>query len=179
MILDNIKKLISQMVNEKAFPVLAKVSAIDTSQYTCDCIELTPLGEELPTTYTRVMIPKLWGAGNSGIWMSPAKDAIVLLNFLNGDRNYPVISAVMGSDSSENCPKDTLIIKNKDVEIRIDDKVLIKNNIASLGEIIEELATKMAGLQTRGSAVTQFVDPAQKIAIETLKTQKINGLLRK
>lgn len=69
MILEQLETLIRNIVSENAFPVLAKVDRIDTSNYTCDCIELSNTGEETNTIYARVAIPKLWGTSQGGVWM--------------------------------------------------------------------------------------------------------------
>ncbi|MGL4677174.1 MAG: hypothetical protein ACRCWI_05860 [Brevinema sp.] len=98
-ILEDLEKVIELKIKENiASPVLAKIERVDHKEYTCDCIELTNEGQELDTIYTRVKIPKLLASKDGGIFMSPSKEAVVLLNFLNGDRNYPIISAVMGSE---------------------------------------------------------------------------------
>ena len=169
-ILDQVEKLVKLIIKEKvAMPILAKVDKIDTKEYTCDCIELTNELEETKTIYTRVKIPRIWGAEKSGIWMSPSKGAIVLLNFLNGDRNYPIISAVMGSDQKEKAPENTLIIKCGETEIRLDDKIIIKAGGESLGDLLKDIAGNVADLKTFGSPTAQQIFPDQKTWWEQLK----------
>ena len=178
-ILQQVEKLVKLVIKEKvAMPLLAKVDKIDTKEYTCDCIELTNELEETKTIYTRVKIPRMWGAEKSGVWMSPSKGAIVLLNFLNGDRNYPIISAVMGSDQKEKAPENTLIIKCGETEIRLDDKIVIKAGGVSLGKLLEDMASYVAELTTVGSPTTQTLRPDQIAKWKLLKSVKINTLFK-
>ena len=153
-ILQQVEKLVKLVIKEKvAMPLLAKVDKLDTKEYTCDCIELTNELEETKTIYTRVKIPRMWGAEKSGVWMSPSKGAIVLLNFLNGDRNYPIISAIMGSDQKEDAPEDTLIIKCGDNIIQLDDKILLQVKDTKL--IIEE---SQISIETKDGAKVNLSD---------------------
>lgn len=190
MILEQLETLIRNIVSENAFPVLAKVDRIDTSNYTCDCMELSNTGEETQTIYTRVAIPKLWGTAQGGVWMSPSKGAVVLLNFLNGDRNYPVIAAVMGSSEKETALEDTLLIKIGQTELRIADKITIsagtteislnsnrtigiKNSATSLAKLLKDMIGDISLVKT--------VDGKPLSPDDIIKLQafagKISGLL--
>lgn len=195
MILEQIERLIKEIIVETVkMPVLAKIDKVSAEDYTCDCIELTNSLEETETTYTRVEIPKLWGTESGGVFMSPSKGAIVLLGFLNGKRNHPIISAVMGSDHKEKALEDTYIVKCGDTEIRLDDKVSIKagsseitvnnngtidikNSNTSLSTLLKEITDGISKIQTIDSiAGTTPLTPDQIILWSTFST-KIDQLL--
>lgn len=190
MILEQLETLIRNIVSENAFPVLAKVDRVDTKNYACDCIELSNTGEETNTIYARIAIPKLWGTSQGGIWMSPSKGAVVLLNFLNGDRNYPVIAAVMGSSAKESAPEDTLLIKIGTTEIRLDDNIKIsagtteislnnnrtigiKNSSASLARLLKDMISDISLVKT---ADGKPLSPDDIIKLQAF-AGKISGLL--
>lgn len=190
MILEQLEILIRNIVSENAFPVLAKVDRLDTKNYVCDCIELSNTGEETNTIYTRVAIPKLWGASQGGIWMAPSKGAVVLLNFLNGDRNYPVIAAVMGSSAKENAPEDTLIVKAGNTELRLDDNIKIsagtteislnnnrtigiKNSATSLAKLLKDMINDISLVKTTDG---KPLSPDDIIKLQAF-AGKISGLL--
>ena len=178
MIVEKIERLVRRIVGERALPCLGKVEKIKTEamHYVAEIRELDNGGNDTETTYIDVRIPKLWGSENGGIWMTPSKGAIVLLSFLNGDRNYPIITAVMGSSAQEEHPLDELIIKQGDMELRLSSKVVLKNASGSLGEILSDMADKVAGLQTIGAPSPHTLSPAQVVEWKILKSQKIEGL---
>lgn len=191
MILEQLEILIRKIISENSFPVLAKVDRVDTKNYICDCIELSNTGGETNTIYTRVAIPKLWGTEQGGIWMAPSKGSVVLLNFLNGDRNYPVIAAVMGSAQKETAPEDTFIVKLGNTELRLDDNITIssgtteislnnnnrtigiKNGTASLSRLLKDMI--------RDISLVKTVDGKPLSPDDIIKLQafagKISGLL--
>ncbi|SFB95873.1 hypothetical protein SAMN02745150_01442 [Brevinema andersonii] len=190
MILEQLEILIRNIVSENAFPVLAKVDRIDTRNYVCDCIELSNTGEETKTIYTRVALPKLWGAAQGGIWMSPSKGTVVLLNFLNGDRNYPIISAVMGSAQKENAPEDALIVKAGNTELRLDSNIKIsagtteislnnnrtigiRNSSASLAKLLKDMISDISLVKTEDG---KPLSPDDIIKLQAFDG-KISGLL--
>lgn len=190
MILEQLEILIRNIVSENAFPVLAKVDRIDTKNYVCDCIELSNTGEETNTIYTRVAIPKLWGTAQGGIWMAPSKGTVVLLNFLNGDRNYPVIAAVMGSSAKETAPEDTFIVKVGSTELRLDDNIKIsagtteislnnnrtigiKNSATSLAKLLKDMISDISLVKT---ADGKPLSPDDIIKLQAF-AGKISGLL--
>ena len=161
-ILQQVEKLVKTIIKEKvAMSILAKIDKIDTKEYTCDCIELTNDLEDTKTIYTRVKIPKLIASKDGGIFLTPNKDTIVLLNFLNGDRNYPIISAVLGGKHTPNSPEDKLVIKagGKD-----------------LGGILVAMCDKISGLTTAGSPTTQTLRPDQIADWEMFVEQEIKQL---
>ncbi|MGL5956785.1 MAG: hypothetical protein ACRC0X_09370 [Brevinema sp.] len=161
-VLQQIEKLIHIVINEKiASPVLAKISKVDNKEYTCDCIELDNEGQELETIYTRVKIPKLLASKDGGIFLTPSKGTVVLLNFLNGDRNYPMISAVMGGSHSP---------------ISEENKLVITANGKDLGEILVTICQKISALQTAGSPTTQTLRPDQIADWEIFIEQEIKSL---
>jgi len=161
-ILDKIERLVKLIIKEKvAMPILAKIDKIDTKEYTCDCVELTNELEETKTIYTRVRIPRMIASKDGGIFLTPNKGTVVLLNFLNGDRNYPIISAILGGDHTPNSPEDKLVIKagGKD-----------------LGEILVVMCEKISALITVGSPTTQTLRPDQKLDWEMFVEQEIKKL---
>ncbi|MGL5721596.1 MAG: hypothetical protein ACRCY4_04270 [Brevinema sp.] len=178
MIGEKIEKLIRRIVNERGHPCLGKVEKTFTEadKYFAEVRELDNEGNPTDTIYMDVRIPKLWGSENGGIWMTPSKGAIVLLSFLNGDRNYPIISSVLGGATQEEHPENTLIIKQGDMELRLSEKVVLKNSHGSLGEILSDMADKVAGLQTIGAPAPHSLSPAQIIKWKSLKEEKIKGL---
>jgi len=145
-ILQSLEKLVRNIIDEKSYPVLAKIDKVDTKEYYCDCIELTNLGEETKTIYTRVKIPKLLASKDGGIFLTPNKGIIVLLNFLNGDRNYPIISAIIGGRHSPDFQE---------------NKLIITANGKDLGEILVSICDKISQLKTTGSPTTQVMSPDQ------------------
>ncbi len=156
MILENLEKLIRQLIKEEvAHPVLAKIDK-SLTDYTCDCVELTSDGQETSTIYTRVQIPKLLASKDGGIYLTPSKGTTVLLNFLNGDRNFPVIAAVMGGQSSH---------------LGVENKLSISANGKDLGTILVTMCDKISALTTVGSSASQTMQPSQiiewKLFVET------------
>lgn len=162
MILSNLERLVKIIIKEKvALPILAKVDRHSSDSYTCDCIELDNEGQETKTIYTRVRIPRLIASKDGGIFLTPNKGTVVLLNFLNGDRNFPIISAVLGGrhspDSQEN-------------------KLVITANGKDLGGILVAICEKISALITVGSPTTQTLRPDQKLDWEMFVEQEIKKL---
>ena len=161
MLFEQIKILIRNTIKENAFPCFAKIYEVQTKEYTCHCRELTNDLEETETIYTRVQIPKLVASKEGGIFLTPNKDTLVLLNFLNGDRNYPIISAILGEENFPNSPVDKLVIKagGKD-----------------LGEILIAMCKKISGITTAGSPTTQTLRPDQIVKWDEFVEQEIKQL---
>ena len=161
MLFEQIKILIRNTIKENAFPCFAKIYEVQSKEYTCHCRELTNDLEETETIYTRVQIPKLVASKEGGIFLTPNKDTLVLLNFLNGDRNYPIISAILGEENFPNSPVDKLVIKagGKD-----------------LGEILIAMCKKISGITTAGSPTTQTLRPDQIVDWEKFVEQEIKQL---
>lgn len=162
MILENIEKLIIEIIREKAvMPVLTKISKVDGKDYTCDCVELDNEGQELDTIYTRVKIPKFLASKDGGIFLTPNEGTIVLLNFLNGDRNYPIISAIMGGRYAPHSEQ---------------NKLVIGANGKDLGEILVAICEKVSELTTTGSPTTQTLRPDQVSDWKMFVEQEIKEL---
>lgn len=180
MILEKIEQLIRKILDERTFPCLARIEKTYTekAQYYAECRELYNNGEETETVYIDVAVPKLWGTEKGGIWMTPCKGAVVLLSFLNGDRNYPIIAAVMGSGAEEKHPENELIIKCGEMELRIADKIVLKNAQGSLGEILGDMADKISNMQTIGAPSPHKLAPDQIAEWKMLKSSKIEGLFK-
>lgn len=195
MIVAKIEKLIRKLMGEQAQACLAKVEKVYTQadKYCAECRQLANTGEETDTVYTEVAIPKLWGTENGGIWMTPSKGAVVLLNFLGGDRNYPIIAAVLGCShggeraertggaSARPCeiehPENELIIKMGETEIRIADKLVLKNASASLGALLGDIASLSAELKTIGAPSPHSLSP-DLIAKWEVLGQRVEGLFK-
>lgn len=179
MIVAKIEKLIRKLMGEQAQACLARVEKVYTQadKYCAEVRELANTGEETDTVYTEVAVPKLWGTENGGIWMTPSKGTVVLLNFLGGDRNYPIIAAVMGGATQEAHPENELIIKMGETEIRIADKLVLKNASASLGDLLGEIASLSAELKTLGPPGPHSLSP-ELIAKWELLGQKVEGLFK-
>ncbi len=159
-LLQQIEKLIKTVIKENvASPCLAKIDKVD--KYTCDCIELTNDGQETDTIYTRVLIPKLLASKDGGIFLTPSKGTTVLINFLNGDRNYPIISAVMGGQTSHS---------------GMENKLVISANGKDLGTILVTMCEKVSELTTAGSPSTQTVRPDQIAEWKLFVEQEIKAL---
>ncbi|MGL4388431.1 MAG: hypothetical protein ACRCTJ_03460 [Brevinema sp.] len=155
--IEQIDNMIRERIRQKSFPVLAKISKIYQSKdkYFVDCIELSNEEEETNTTLTRVPLPKYWGTKKGGIWMTPSIGAKALVSFLNGDKNFPIITNILGSDHEEAHQEDSLLIKIGDIsitmnetqitlkansqEIVISDKITISNNMTTLKSILEDI----------------------------------------
>ncbi|MGL4562248.1 MAG: hypothetical protein ACRCVW_00115 [Brevinema sp.] len=125
--IEQINKLIRQKIAQKAFPVLATISKIYSSknEYFVDCKELSNEKEETKTIYTRVPLPKYWGTKNGGIWMTPSVGSTGLISFLNGDKNFPIITNILESGHEENHKENSLLIKIGDISLTIDDSQII------------------------------------------------------
>ncbi|MGL5956211.1 MAG: hypothetical protein ACRC0X_06350, partial [Brevinema sp.] len=93
-----LEKFVSMLINEKAFPALARITKINGER--CECIELTNFEEETPTIFPNVRIPKFIASKDGGIWAKPQIGSLVLLNFLNGDLNFSIISAIINAKDS-------------------------------------------------------------------------------
>lgn len=190
-ILQNIEKLIEQKIKERvATPIMAKIDRHSPDSYTCDCIELTNDGQETDTIYTRVEIPKLLASKDGGIFFTPNKGTIVLINFLNGDRNYPIISAVMGTETSYNAKENTMTMMHKDTEIALGDVVTIKagtseivinksgtidikNSNNSLAKLIKDIVSDISTVKTVDG---KPLSPDDILKLQALSI-KIDGLL--
>lgn len=164
--LGNIEQLVKLVVYEEiALPRLAKVISTDSQEYYCDCVSLDQNGNDSQEIYTRVLIPKLWGTTQGGIFAFPEKGTVVLINFINGDKNLPVISAVIGSNHKETINQNSLIIQNNNAKIKLDEKVSIssgnssiavnnngtidiKNSTASLASLLKEITNGISQLTT-------------------------------
>lgn len=188
-----IENLIRKRILQKAFPVLAKITKIYSlsDQYFIDCKELTNMEEETNTLYTRVPLPKYWGTDQGGIWMMPSVGATALISFLNGDRNFPIITNIMGSSHSESFKENNLLIKIGNTQFSIEngktiidsgnssiivsDKISIENNAAKLKEILEDILNDLPQVTCSKEGKPGLVMPsATSSSIQT----KINMLLQ-
>ncbi|MGL4393995.1 MAG: hypothetical protein ACRCS8_02075 [Brevinema sp.] len=189
--LTQIENLIRQRINQKAFPVLAKITKIytDKDKYYIDCKELNYEGEETSTMLTRVPLPKFWGTMKGGIWMTPSTGATVLVSFLGGDKNFPIVSSVMGSTHEEIHPENTLLIKigetsleindgsilikSKDQELNLSDKISLANNLTTLKSILEDMVDDLPNVVCPNGGPSTVTPSINSITIKN----KINMLM--
>ncbi len=154
-ILQNIEALVRAVIEEKiACPALAKIDKVHTD-YTCDCTD------DDNTIYTKVMIPKLLASSDGGIFMTPATGTSVLLNFVGGDRNKPVIAAVMGGNAVPFSPE---------------NKIVIQAGGKDLGGLLSSMCDKIAQTTTVGSMGTSTLQPDQIAAWQIFAETEIKAL---
>ena len=123
--------------------------------------------------------------------MAPSPDTIVVLNFLDNDPNYPIITAIIGSNYSEESKEDTLIITCGNTKLILDDKISLSANGVNLGELLKEIADKIIDLKTTNLAsiscpayviapmtASLTLDISQQGEWKTLKSEKINKLFK-
>ncbi|MGL5956389.1 MAG: hypothetical protein ACRC0X_07305, partial [Brevinema sp.] len=79
----------------------------------------------------------------------PQIGSLVLLNFLNGDLNFSIISAIINAKDSP------------DFQDLPENKLAIRSNGKDLGEILLEMCRMVTSLKTVGSPTTQTLDPSQ------------------
>ncbi|MDK2818977.1 MAG: hypothetical protein KFW21_05970 [Spirochaetota bacterium] len=183
--------LIKSAITNFASPTLAQISEVNNDNYTCKCIGLTKTGEKTNLIYPDVLIPKFWASSKGGIFMAPSPDTIVVLNFLDNDTNYPIITAIIGSNYSEESKEDTLIITCGDTKLILDDKISLSANGVNLGELLKEIADKIIDLKTTNLAsiscpayviapmtASLTLDISQQGEWKTLKSEKINKLFK-
>ncbi|MGL5253802.1 MAG: hypothetical protein ACRC9L_02090 [Brevinema sp.] len=180
MLIEKLERFIRKIMQEQALPCLGKVEKTfsDSGKYFADIRQLDNEKNNTATIYKNVKIPKMWGAENSGIWMTPSKNAIVILNFLNGDRNYPIISSILGNSLEIEHPENELIIKQGDMELRLSDKITLRNAHASLGDILADISDKISNLKTIGAPSPHTINPAQITEWKLLKETKIKKLFK-
>ncbi|MGL4367587.1 MAG: hypothetical protein ACRCTQ_04845 [Brevinemataceae bacterium] len=152
--LEMIEKIIDMHINSYQRPKLAKVSDFNPSKYTCDCIILESDGTEAvdKNIVYDVPVPKIWGTNQAGIWTSISKDSIVLLNFIEGYIERPIITAVMGTEVNQTVPDNTLLIKNNSASINVGSKIRIEANEQNLGNLINELITEIKNITISASS---------------------------
>lgn len=166
-------------MDTRAFPCLAKVEKTYTAadKYCADCRGLNPDGSEAKTLYVEALVPKLVGAVEGGIWLAPAEGSLVLLNFLDGERSRPVIAALIGGKTEIEHPENELIIKMGQTELRLADKVILKNASASLGALLGDIASLSTELKTIGAPSPHSLSP-DLIAKWEILGQKVEGLFK-
>ena len=187
----NLSNLVNKSIVNFSSPTLAEISEVDHENYTCKCIGLTKTGEKTNVVYPVVSIPKFWASSTGGIFMAPSPETTVLLNFLDNDTNFPVIAAIMGSKHSEESKEDTLIITCGDTKLIIDDKIFLSAGGVSLGDLLKEMADKIADLKTTNiepvkcpgyvaapTTVNLTLDIGQQGEWKQLKSQKIEKLFK-
>ncbi len=85
----------------------------------------------------------------------------MLLNFLGGDRNKPVIAAVMGGST---------------LPMSIQNKVVIKAGGKDLGGLLSSMCDKIAQTTTVGSMGTSTLQPDQIAAWKIFAETEIKAL---
>lgn len=103
------------------FPTEAKVIKVYTAkkQYYVDVKELNLDGSESDVILTKVELPKLWGVALGGLFCIPSKDTIVRVNFKKGNKNFPYVESVLGSDFSQEHLENELTLINDKIKVYI------------------------------------------------------------
>ena len=190
-VINDFDKIFDSAITNFSSPTLAEISEVDHENYTCKCIGLTKNREKTDVVYPEVPIPKFWASSTGGIFMAPSPETIVLLNFLDNDTNFPVIAAIMGSKHSEESKEDTIIITCGDTKLIIDDKIFLSAGGVNLGDLLKEMADKIADLKTTNiepvkcpgyvaapTTVNLTLDIGQQGEWKQLKSQKIEKLFK-
>lgn len=183
--------VMKQRIESYAFPTLAEINKVDTQKYICECVALKKDGEKTDQIYPEVPLPKFWGTSKGGVFMAPSEGTKVLISFLDHDYNYPIVTAIMGSDHEEEAKEDTMIIKCGETEMILGEKLTIKANGVDLGTLLGEMADNIADLSTQisipligacGTGPVQVtsgtidISPSQKASWKKLKSEKISKL---
>lgn len=164
--------LIRRIINEKSFPTLAKIDKIH-NDYHADCIVLDAHGIETQTIYVNLAIPCFVGSQGS-ITLEPKIGTLVVIDFLYGDKNKPIIVNVIGEGKPQN---NALTIKSKQTILSLGEKIILKNQSQNLKDLLEEIIQQILKIQILHPMDGMLsISPDQIIAWESIK-QKINMLL--
>ena len=120
------------------FPISAKVikNYTENGKYYIDCQEVGLDNSVIKNIYPKVRIPKIWGSTTGGVFCNPSVGTEVIIGFRNGNKNFPYIQNVMGSEfDTERAENELIIIQNQTVLKVKDQKVVIKIGETSSFEI--------------------------------------------
>lgn len=143
-------------------PCLAKIVCVNGNL--CDCEGIDMDDPDSRVVYPKLEIPILLGTKGGGIGGKPGVGSIVLLNFLNGDRSHPIISALIKGESSgdfSSLPK---------------DKIKISSNGKDLGEMLVKFCDMISELQTTGSMGPSTMSPNQIFEWKLFVDKEIKGM---
>ncbi len=173
------EKYIDKLVKRYAFPIKGKVIKSYTSKghYYVDVRKMNLNESESEIIFPKVEVPKLWGVKEGGIFCIPEKGSIVAVGFYEGNINFPFVTAVMGSAFDTEHPVNQLVIKFKDTEVKIGDKINIKTGNLSLKELWEKLIDIVMGIITKGSPSTHVISPESMNQLTQFKSSEIPKIL--
>jgi hypothetical protein len=112
------------IANIYSFPTKAKVTKIytDKKKYYVDVKEIKIDGSVSDVILPKVELPKMWGAEKAGVFCMPSKDSIVRVNFEKGNKNFPYVESVLGSDFDVEHAEKTFILVYDTTVLKIEDK---------------------------------------------------------
>lgn len=132
----------AHIANIYSFPTEAKVIKVytDKGKYYLDAKELDLDGSEAKVIYPKIEIPKIWGAKEGGLFCLPSKGSIVRINFKKGNKNFPYVESILGSDFDLEHKENEFILINKKQKLYFKENyVLLKaadNFLIELDKIV-------------------------------------------
>lgn len=118
---------IARIIAQYSFPVKAKVSKVyaESGKYYLDCKELDLTDAETDVIIPKVPIAKVWGGAKCGVFAMPEVDSIVIVGFLRGNKHFPYIDRIMGTDHDIEHPEKEIIVVYDTTELRLKDKKIV------------------------------------------------------
>jgi len=158
------------------FPISAKVikNYTENGKYYIDCQEVGLDNSVIKNIYPKVRIPKIWGSTTGGVFCNPSVGTEVIIGFRNGNKNFPYIQNVMGSEfDTERAENELIIIQNQTVLKVKDQKVVIKIGETSSFEITNN------SIKLGGDEAVEPILKGNKTKIELEKIKLALDILQK
>ena len=180
-----------------SLPVRAEVrSAVaDGSGYLLDVAVLDRLMQPTREVLETVPAPPLWlGSGGRGVYAPPEEGSVVLVAFVAGDRESPIVTAALAGDAQAP-PKAVPVgawalldgrggevwmqgdgtVRLADADgavVRVaGDRVEVASSIRSLLAALEEVVDAVIRMQTTGSPALHAVSPGSQQALAAAKAR--------
>ncbi|MCY4377335.1 MAG: hypothetical protein OXC31_26550 [Spirochaetaceae bacterium] len=164
-----------------------------------DLVDVDVLDAQLARTgevLADVPAPPLWlGRGGRGVYAPPAQGSRVLIEFVDGDRAAPIVTAALGDPEPQRPPKEVPIgawalldgrggelWQDGDGTVRMldaggamvrvaGDRVAIASSVRSLLSVAQRLVDVISALQTIGSPAQHAVSPANQAQLAEVRAQ--------
>lgn len=184
----SIRDNLSKSLIPQSFPELAVVKKVYTGsgkgKYCID-VEIVDPGslEKTGELMSEVPINQIWaGKSKIGIFCPPPKDALVIVNFLRGDRNFPFVDGIYGNTyESADFKADQFLITDGDkISITIAEKeVKVVNDKVESVITATTMKSKINNvkIEADGDADTALIENGAGCKIDMGKTSvKINDV---